>query len=153
MLERAIEVPVEPDRAFGVWTEQVNLWWPAGHSISRHPGARMAFEARMGGRLLERSPDGAEIVWAKVVGWQPPGRVQYAFLPGGSGEYSSDVDVFFTAVPGGTRLRLRHDLGEFTPDRWASMRGRFETMWDLLLPAFQEHAATSDIPTGDDDFF
>ncbi len=148
MLQRQIDLGVDVERAFGLWTEHVNLWWPAGHSISQHPGVRMAFEARLGGRLLERVPEGPEIVWGRVVGWQAPSSIRYAFSPGGGGEYTSDVQVSFVARPGGSQLNVRHERGQFTADRWESMQGRFEQHWDLVLPAFEEHSRTTDLPTG-----
>lgn len=154
MLERAIEVAVNVDRAFGIWTEQVSLWWPPERSISRTPGARMAFEARLGGRLLERVPDGPEIIWARVTTWQLPARIVYDFHPGGGGEYTSEVEVRFEPSRVGTRLSLQHRMGDFTPDRWASMTERFAKNWDWVLPEYQHHAQTTDIPTGTpDDFF
>ncbi len=155
MLERTIEVAVPVERAFGVWTEQVNLWWPAGHSISRHPGARMASEARVGGRLMERVPDGPEIVWGRVLTFEAPGRLVYEFTPGGGGEYTSEVEVTFTPSRVGTLVTVTHRMGQFTDDRWGSMKRRYGENWDLVLPEFQHHAQYTDIPTGraDDDFF
>lgn len=155
MLERAIEVAVGVDRAFGVWTEHVSMWWPPGHSISRHPGARMAFEPRVGGRLLERVPDGPEIVWGRVLTWEPPRSLVYAFVPGGGGEYTSEVEVHFEPSRVGTKVTVHHRMGQFTEDRWASLTQRFTDNWNWLLPEFQNHAQTTTIPTGsaDDSFF
>jgi hypothetical protein len=155
MLERTIEAAVDVDRAFGIWTEQASSWWPHGHSVSQHPGARMSMEARMGGRLLERVPDGPEIVWGRITTWQKPSRIVLAFSPGGGGEYTSEVEVRFEAQGSGTRVTLNHRLGQFTPDRWASMVGRFEANWDSVLLAFARFAPSSSIPTGsaDDTFF
>ncbi len=155
MLQRTIEVPVDVDRAFGIWTEQVSLWWPHGHSISHHPGARMAFEPRSGGRLMERVPEGPEIVWGRVTTWQPPARIVYAFVPGGGGEYISEAELTFVAHGSGCTIKVEHRLGQFTPDRWSSMAGRFDENWERIFQGFAAFAPTSTIPTGsvDDTFF
>lgn len=158
MLESTVDVQVAPERAFGIWTEQVGLWWPRGYSVSRTPGARFSYEQRQGGRLLERVPEGPEIVWARTVVYAAPTRLVYAFVPGGSGDYTSHVELTFEAHNGGTRVTAKHGLGQFTPDRWKSMQGRFQEVWDKLLPAYRAHANTTTIPTGssgdpDDSFF
>ena len=52
-------------------------WWPKGHSASGDPDAVVTLEPRLGGRIFERTPDGAEIDWGEITAWDPPHRLGY----------------------------------------------------------------------------
>ena len=60
ILERVIALRCSPAHAFAVFTGKTDLWWPRHHR--RTEAAAMVLEPRLGGRLLERSPDGNEWV-------------------------------------------------------------------------------------------
>ena len=66
-LEFTVECPVED--AFDLWARRTSMWWPKGHSVSADPGLAVTFEPRVGGRIFERTPDGAEHDWGEVLGW------------------------------------------------------------------------------------
>jgi hypothetical protein len=57
-----LSVKTSPERAFAVFVEQIHHWWPlATHHIDAR-STTCLIEPRLGGRLLERAPDGAEQV-------------------------------------------------------------------------------------------
>ncbi len=60
-LQFTVACPAE--RAFALWAEETTRWWPHGHSVSGAPGLTVTFEPRAGGRIFERTPDGAEHDW------------------------------------------------------------------------------------------
>ena len=78
-LEFTVACPAE--RAFELWARETSRWWPAGHSVSADPGLSVTFEARAGGRIYERTPDGDEHDWGEVLVWEPPHRLELPLAP------------------------------------------------------------------------
>jgi uncharacterized protein YndB with AHSA1/START domain len=108
-----VEVPLE--RAFTVFTAGFDTWWPREHHIGEQEMAEAVIEGRMGGRWLERSVDGSECEWGRVLVWDPPNRVTLSWHlnadfqcdpdPG----YASRVDVrFFADGEHSTRVEFEH---------------------------------------------
>jgi hypothetical protein len=58
--------------AFRTWAEQIDAWWPKGHSRSGDPGTMVFLERQVGGRLYERTQEGVEYAWGEVIAWDPP---------------------------------------------------------------------------------
>ena len=71
-----VEVAVPPSRAFEAFTAEIAAWWVPGpinfFDAGRTP--TMYVEPGVGGRVLERYPDG-ELVIAEVTDWEPGVRV------------------------------------------------------------------------------
>ncbi|MDX1619961.1 MAG: metalloregulator ArsR/SmtB family transcription factor [Nitriliruptorales bacterium] len=75
-------VPIPPERAFALFTERMGDWWPTtSHSISASADAGIRFEGRVGGRVVELTPDGEEHAWADVLAWDPPHRFALSWHP------------------------------------------------------------------------
>jgi uncharacterized protein YndB with AHSA1/START domain len=109
----SIAVPVE--RAFRVFTDSFNTWWPREYHIGKADMAEAVVEPREGGRWYERGVDGSECDWGRVLAWDPPHRLvltwqingQWQFDP--DPEHASEIEVRFTADgPGQTRVDLEH---------------------------------------------
>ena len=108
-----VGVPVE--RAFRVFTESFNSWWPAEYHIGSVDMANAVLEPREGGRWYERGVDGSECDWGRVLAWEPPHRLvvtwqingQWQFDP--DPEHASEIEVHFAADgPEQTRVDLEH---------------------------------------------
>ncbi len=107
-------VAVSPEDAFEVFTQETDLWWGRGpkYRIAGRRSSRIAFEARVGGRLFEtyEQGDGARLfVSGTITEWEPPHRLSFEwrgvnFKPG----ESTFVEVTFTASGEGTRVQVRH---------------------------------------------
>jgi hypothetical protein len=67
----AVTVPLPADRAFTLFTEGYNTWWP-GHHIGKAEMAEAVLEPRVGGRYYERGVDGSECAWGTVLACDPP---------------------------------------------------------------------------------
>jgi hypothetical protein len=68
-IEIQFEVACSPWHAFDTWANKTSLWWPPSHSMTSAPGLVVTFESRPGGRIYERTPDGAEHDWGEVLAW------------------------------------------------------------------------------------
>ena len=76
-LRLSFDVQCRIEHAFDVWTNRIDQWWPRAHSISAENGLEVVVEPRVGGRIFERTPSGAEHDWGEVTLWQPPTRFGY----------------------------------------------------------------------------
>ena len=145
-----VEVPVE--RAFTVFTEGIDGWWPRSHKIGAGELKQAVLDAREGGRWYEIDADGNECEWGRVLAWEPPVRLVLAWQIDASWRFDpnllTEVEVRFIAEgPGRTRVELEHrDLERFG-DAEAEIRAAFEAPggWPGLLEAF---AKTAVEPTG-----
>ena len=54
------DVACPPEDAFAVWTARIDTWWPRDHTVTGAPDLEVVLQDRVGGRIFERTPDGAE---------------------------------------------------------------------------------------------
>ena len=71
-VRHTITVAAPQERAFAVFTDGLDRWWPRSHKIGPSELAEAVLEGREGGRWYERDADGSECEWGKVLVWQPP---------------------------------------------------------------------------------
>lgn len=108
----SVEVAVDPNTAFTVFTEEVDRWWRPGpinwNDSARAVGTRM--EPGVGGRWLEVYDDAAGDVFEKgrIVVWEPGQRLVFLYRDIGHDLDDTEVEVRFEAVDGGTRVTLEH---------------------------------------------
>ena len=123
--------------AFRIWTEQIDRWWPKGHSRSGNPNTAVYLERRVGGRLYERTPDGVEYIWGEVLVWDPPWHLAYFWHLGSSAEQPTRVDVQFAALAEGqTQIDVTHRGPDLVGDLWARTHTRFSVAWEHVLAEY-----------------
>jgi uncharacterized protein YndB with AHSA1/START domain len=106
---KQVLVRADAERAFARFTAEIASWWPlASHSVFEGEADGLTFEGRVGGRIVERAPDGRESVWGTVQAWDPPRRVAFTWHPGRDPATAQDVEVTFTPEGDRTRVRLTH---------------------------------------------
>ena len=115
VIQRTITIDVPIDRAFRVFTDSFNAWWPPEYHIGHAEMAEAIMEQREGGRWYERGVDGSECDWGRVLVWEPPHRVLVTWQINGEWQYDPDpdhaaeVDVQFRSTgPGQTEVELEH---------------------------------------------
>jgi uncharacterized protein YndB with AHSA1/START domain len=114
-VRKTISVKAGAERAFQVFTHEVDSWWPRSHHIGKTPMTRMLIEGRAGGRCYSEHDDGAECDWGRILVWEPPRRFVMAWRINPTWQFepdlakSSEVEVRFTPEPdGSTRVDLEH---------------------------------------------
>lgn len=114
-----VSVPVGPEQAFAIFTQEIDLWWRRGPRFRAAGGARalIAIEPRVGGRVFESlGDDGAVHSIGEVLAWEPPARLLFwwravNFAPA----EHTEVEVTFRAVGTGTHVTVLHR-------GWAALR-------------------------------
>ena len=66
VVRKSIRVHVPIERAFSVFVEQMEVWWPPAHHIGAKPFQSIYVEPRVGGRWFERDAEGKECDWGTV---------------------------------------------------------------------------------------
>ena len=140
-----VTVAAAPAKAFRVFTEGFDRWWPRSHHIGEGELAEAIIEPFEGGRWYERTSSGTECDWGTVLVWDPPRAVALSWAI--DGEFRSDpdhasrIDVTFTPDGDGTVVVVEHS--EFAGHRAAAElhAAVMDTGgWPTLLVSFMEAA-------------
>jgi uncharacterized protein YndB with AHSA1/START domain len=112
-VSKEIVVQASPERAFRVFTENFDSWWPRGHHIGKADLKAAVMESKPNGRWYEVGVDGSECEWGYVIAWEPPHRLVLAWQLNGQWQYDpnlvTEVEVTFTPLGAGTtRVELEH---------------------------------------------
>ena len=106
-----VDVPVDPQQAFDLFTREINRWWRKG-SPYWNDGTRacgLRFETGVGGRFIEvydeATGEGFEIGSVQV--WEPGARIVFTWRQAdwGSGE-NIEGEARFESIEGGTRVTM-----------------------------------------------
>jgi len=143
--EVIVEAPA--DRAFRVFTEKMDTWWPPEHHIGKGEMKAIVLERRAKGRWAEVEADGSECDWGHVLVWDPPRRLVLAWQLTAEWKFDRDfvteVEVNFTPVDATrTRVALEHrNLERFGTNEEAVRNAvGSEGGWPLTLERFAEAA-------------
>lgn len=133
-VRKSITVALGLEPAFRRFTEGIAGWWPlATHSVSGAADASCAIEGRIGGRIVETGPDGAEHLWGTVTAWEPPRRLAFTWHPGRTADAHQEVEVTFRPAGEGTRVELVHTGWERLGARAGEARAGYDAGWDVVL--------------------
>jgi uncharacterized protein YndB with AHSA1/START domain len=149
-VRKTLTVKASPERAFRVFAEEFDTWWPRSHHIGKAPMKKAIIEGAAGGRCYTEQTDGTECDWGTVVVWDPPHRLVLAWQITGNWQYepdlakSSEVEIRFTSeADGATRVDLEHRYlgrhgadadgirkGVDSPNGWAGLLDLFAARID-----------------------
>ena len=96
-LRMSFDVACPVERAFTVWTAGIGTWWPADHTVTGAAGLVIVLQGTVGGRIYERTPDGAEHDWGEVTVWKPPTQLGYLWHLRRDRADATEVDIRFIA--------------------------------------------------------
>ena len=133
------------ERAFRVFTEEFGSFKPRDHTLLSVEVAETVFEPRVGGHIYDRGVDGSECRWARVLVYEPPGRVVFSWDINPRWEIetelenTSEVEVrFIPEGSGRTRVELEHRKLHRHGQGWESERDAVagDAGWPLYLQRF-----------------
>ena len=147
-VRKEVTVATTPERAFAVFTDGIDQWWPREHHIGKSPLKREVLERGAGGRWYGVSEDGSECEVGKVLAWEPPGRLLLAWQINADWHYEAsfvtEIEVTFTAAgPNTTHVVLEHrDLHRYGV-RADELRKMMDDPkgWGITLRRFADAAA------------
>ena len=146
----SIEVAADPQLAFDVFTAQIDTWWLRGpkHRFKAPWNGTLSFEPGPQGRLFETYADGTTFIIGRVLHWSPGRRLALSWrLPSFAEAETTEVDVRFDAIDGGTRVSVEHrgwdSLRADHPARHGKAGRDYEYMkaslWAENLTALKKH--------------
>lgn len=152
-------VAVDPQVAFRVFTEEIDLWWrrspqhrPGGqYSAKLDKAGTLAFEGGPTGQLVESFPDGSRFEIGRVLQWEPGAKLRFEWNDQDPGEAQpTEVEVRFDLAGDGTRVTVEHRGWErvlLESSTRHGLRGAaFEAMigyrWSDLLLDLRRHCDT-----------
>ena len=124
----AVQVAVDPETAFAVFTGELDLWWVRG-PINHHAAGRMAAmrcEPGVGGRLLEVYDEAAgdALELARITAWEPGKRLAWQ-----SSVDDVVTEVTFEAAGEGTSVRVVATVPAGGADRGGTAWVRVVPKW------------------------
>ena len=127
IVQKTIVVETGIDHAFEVFTAGMSSWWPPEHHLISDI-AEIVFEPRVGGHIFDRSMDGTESHWARVLAYDPPIRLVFSWNVSLQWELETDpqktseVEVRFVPESATrTRVELVHRKLERHGEGWQQM--------------------------------
>jgi uncharacterized protein YndB with AHSA1/START domain len=143
-IAKTFTVSATPEKAFAIFTDGFDRWWPKSHYIGDSPLKKAVLEPGVGGRWYGVHENGSEGLWGEVLAWEPPTRLLLAWRISAEWAYDpsllTEVEVRFTALPGGeTRVDFEHRGLERFGDSEAAIRtrGMMDGGWGMILDSFQ----------------
>ena len=145
---KTIDVPCDQQKAFTVFVEAVDSWWPKDkNSVSAMQGAvakRVMLEPRLHGSVVEVGHDDTEHRWGTVTVFDPYSRITLDWHINMPAEHASKVDVVFTSIANNlTRVELTHSNWEVFGDDAANMRSGYDSGWVGVFESAYKAAASS----------
>ena len=145
VVHKSVRVQVPVERAFSIFVEQMETWWPAEHQIGAKPFETIIVEPRVGGRWYERDAEGSQGDWGKVLAWDPPRRVTLSWHLGPDWKFNADMasasEVEIRFMPDGpeaTVVQLEHTKLERHGEGYKQLRGMLDGpgAWVYTLAEF-----------------
>ncbi len=149
-VRRTITVAAPRERAFEVFTAGFGSWWPREYHIGTSEMADFVLEQKVGGRWYEVGVDGTECDTGRVLAYEPPERIVFAWQLNEQWQYdpdpshASEVEVRFIAEgPVSTRIELEHRGFERHGAGAEGVRAGIDapTGWDFVLDVYAKKVA------------
>ncbi len=112
-VRKSVTVSAPAERVFENFTARMGDWWLKTHSLTTSGQKTVVVEPRAGGRWYEIGMSGEEKDWGRVLAYEPPRRILFAWQLNAEWTFDEDfrteVEVAFDpADAGGTTVRLEH---------------------------------------------
>jgi uncharacterized protein YndB with AHSA1/START domain len=128
-IHHEIVVDAPQARAFEVFTTRMDAIKPREHNLLRVDIAETVLEPREGGSIYDRGVDGTECHWARILAFEPPARLVFAWLISARWDIeddpanASEVEIrFVPEAEDRTRVVLEHRHLDRHGAGWESVR-------------------------------
>jgi uncharacterized protein YndB with AHSA1/START domain len=123
-LHLSFNVACTAEHAWATWAQGTSTWCPVSHTGAGEPGLAIVLELFAGGRIFERTRDGREADWARIVAWEPPRRLVYTWHLRQDEADATEVEIRFEErSAGATTVTIEHRGWERLGDRGPDRRG------------------------------
>ena len=153
-VRKAVRVNAPVERAFRVFVEHMESWWPATHHIGNTPFKAIFVEPRVGGKWYEINAEDQRCEWGTVLKWDPPHSVAFSWHLGPGHDRpdwvfdpdmsrASEVEIRFTSeAPQSTLVELTHSKLERHGEGYEQLRALFDGpgAWGDILNLYAERA-------------
>jgi len=141
-IRKSLLVKASPEKAFAVFTDGFDRWWPKTHTIGETALKQAVLEPGVGGRWYGLSEAGVEDIWGEVLAWEPPTRLLLAWRI--SGQWKCDPAVhtevevrFLPQADGTTRVEFEHRMLENLGEGAARTAEQMDGGWGTILGLFK----------------
>jgi len=133
-ITKTLEVPCDQQKAFTVFVNEVNTWWPLDKNTVSAMGGQVAkqvvIEPNVNGKVYEIGHDDTEHLWGSVTRYEPFSAITLDWHIGLPAENASAVEVKFTPLNNGhTQVVLTHSRWEAFGDKAEEMRAGYDGGW------------------------
>jgi uncharacterized protein YndB with AHSA1/START domain len=139
-IHKIVDVPLKPDEAFALFTDEIDRWWPsASHSVSANGGnlpRKIRIEPHKGGKIVETTHDGKETIWGEIIAYDPGAYLSFTWHPGKSTAEATVVSVSFKATHEGSQVDLTHGGFDILGPLADAVSTSYVTGWDMVLGCF-----------------
>ena len=125
----SVIVDAPQERAFSIFTDGIDSWWPREHTIGEAELRQMVLEPKVGGRAYGIGVDGSESDWGRVLAFERPSRIVVSWDITLHWKHepnvakTSEFEVrFIPDGPDRTRVELEHRHLERHGEGWEAMR-------------------------------
>ncbi len=134
------------ERAFRVYTAELDSWWPKTHHIGSSPMTRAVMEGRAGGPLLQRTGRRHRLPLGTGTVWEPPLRFVMAWQVSPTWQFEPDLarcsevrGDLYAADDGTTLVELEHRYFSRHGEGFAAMREQVNATggWERLAGSVQ----------------
>lgn len=145
-------VPVSRDRAFELFTNAIDEWWPANYTGSQESLVEMGIESGSGGMCYEVGPHGFRCDFGRVLTWKPSEHLVFTWQispdrePVPDPEKAGEISVEFRKTDSGTEVELAHrhfERHEDDSQEYCEMMGS-KYGWPLILGEFADYVEDED---------
>ncbi len=138
---RTIEVPCNQKRAFTIFINEMDSWWPLDKftttTSSGKAAASIRVDAKEGGEIIEVSPDGTECMWGTINKFNPYDFISMDFHiphPKEDVKNRSLVEVRFTVLgKNQTKVELQQSNWEAFGKRAKDLQGGYGGGWTIIF--------------------
>jgi len=139
-IHKIIDVPLTPEEAFALFTDDIDSWWPgATHSVSAGDGDtphNIRIEPHKGGKIIETTKNGEEFIWGEIIAYNPGAFVSFTWHPGKPETAATVVAVSFKESKDGTQCDLTHGGFDILGPLADAVSTSYMTVWGLALGCY-----------------